>query len=369
MKTACAVLLVAAALPFGAFAESDDDPRLLQARAAIERILRDESDVGEELEQAESQVRKARAAAAAADAAKRAADGELAIRIDRERLAEEERSRTWELLRTRLRARQRLQREGAGLGGLVAEPPAVVARRAHALDRILERDLSAIGVAKAAADEAALARLAREEASARAATVAAEAAERLRLAEEISREREALLAQLRSERGLHERTVAAIERAQARLAEEMERLATERARTAGGFAALRGSLDPPVEGGVVEVLFGKTLNARFNTVVHQNGIDLRAPKGAAVRAVAPGRVAFAAPFRAYGNLAIVDHGGGFHTLYGHLDSFSVAEGDEVEAGTSIGAVGDSGSLKGAYLYFEIRDGAKPIDPLPWLRQR
>ncbi|HEY0838743.1 MAG TPA: peptidoglycan DD-metalloendopeptidase family protein, partial [Vulgatibacter sp.] len=154
-----------------------------------------------------------------------------------------------------------------------------------------------------------------------------------------------------------------------RLAEEVERLAAERSREASGFAALRGSLLPPVEGAVVEVLFGKTLNARFHTEVHQNGLDLRAPKGAAVRAVAPGRVAFAASFRAYGNLAIVDHGGGFHTLYAHLDSFDVKEGDEVEAGRRIGRVGDTGSLKGAYLYFEIRDGAKPVDPLPWLRPR
>ncbi|HWV39512.1 MAG TPA: M23 family metallopeptidase [Vulgatibacter sp.] len=350
-------------------AAADDEARLLEARAAIERILRDESDVAEELERAEAEVRRARAAADAAAAASKAAEEELALRVERERVAEEERVRTWELLRARLRARQRVQREGTGSGGILADSPAAVARRARALDRILERDVSAIRTAMAAADEATLARRAREEASARAAAVAEEARGRLEVAEQIVREREALLARLRGERRLFERTALAIERAQARLAEEMERLAAERARSSSGFAALRGSLESPVEGAVVEVLFGKTVDARFHTVVHQNGIDLRAPKGAPVRAVAAGRVAFAAPFRAYGNLVILDHGDGFHTLYGHLDSFAVAEGEEVAAGRTIGAVGDSGSLKGAYLYFEIREGAKPVDPLPWLRSR
>jgi septal ring factor EnvC (AmiA/AmiB activator) len=89
--------------------------------------------------------------------------------------------------------------------------------------------------------------------------------------------------------------------------------------------------------------------------------------GAEVRAVAPGRVAHAGWFKGYGNLVIVDHGDGYHTLVAHLASMSTAMGEEVEPGALLGTVGDTGSLKGTYLYFEIREKGRPIDPRAWLR--
>jgi septal ring factor EnvC (AmiA/AmiB activator) len=113
--------------------------------------------------------------------------------------------------------------------------------------------------------------------------------------------------------------------------------------------------------------FGRVVNPRFNTVTVQKGVDIRAPAGAEVRAIAPGRVAHAGWFRGYGNLVIVDHGDGFHSLVAHLASMNTAMGEEVEAGTLLGTVGDSGSLKGPYLYFELREGGRPVDPGAWLR--
>jgi septal ring factor EnvC (AmiA/AmiB activator) len=82
--------------------------------------------------------------------------------------------------------------------------------------------------------------------------------------------------------------------------------------------------------------------------------------------VAPGRVVHAGWFKGYGNLVIVDHGEGYHTLVAHLASMQTAMGEEVDAGDALGTVGDSGSLKGAYLYFEIREKGRPVDPRPWL---
>jgi septal ring factor EnvC (AmiA/AmiB activator) len=84
--------------------------------------------------------------------------------------------------------------------------------------------------------------------------------------------------------------------------------------------------------------------------------------------VAPGRVVHAGWFKGYGNLIIVDHGGGYHTLVAHLATMRTAMGEDVEAGEVLGTVGDSGSLKGPYLYFELREKGKPVDPRPWLAE-
>jgi hypothetical protein len=95
-------------------------------------------------------------------------------------------------------------------------------------------------------------------------------------------------------------------------------------------------------------------------------LDIEAPAGAAVRAVAPGRVVHAGWFKGYGNIVIVDHGEGYHTLVAHLASMRTAMGEDVPAGAVLGTVGDTGSLKGAYLYFELREKGRPVDPRPWL---
>jgi septal ring factor EnvC (AmiA/AmiB activator) len=79
-----------------------------------------------------------------------------------------------------------------------------------------------------------------------------------------------------------------------------------------------------------------------------------------------GTVAYAGWLRGYGNLLIVDHGGGYHSLMAHLSTLTPAVGATVAAGEVVGAVGDTGSLKGAYLYFEIRRGGQAVDPALWL---
>ncbi|HYG68660.1 MAG TPA: peptidoglycan DD-metalloendopeptidase family protein, partial [Anaeromyxobacteraceae bacterium] len=127
----------------------------------------------------------------------------------------------------------------------------------------------------------------------------------------------------------------------------------------------RGKLPRPADGPIT-VAFGRVVDARFNTVTVQNGIDVAARAGTPVRAVAPGRVAHAGWFKGYGNLVILDHGDGYHTLVAHLRSMRVAMGEAVEAGTVLGTVGDSGSLKGPYLYFEVREKGRPVDPAGWL---
>ena len=132
-----------------------------------------------------------------------------------------------------------------------------------------------------------------------------------------------------------------------------------------GFGALKGKLPYPAPG-VIEVGFGKVVNPRFNTVTVQKGVDIRAAAGTPVRAVAEGTVAYSGWMRGYGNLLILDHGGSYHSLMAHLASVTPQVGDPVAAGDLVGEVGDTGSLKGAYLYFEIRRAGQAVDPAPWL---
>ncbi len=134
---------------------------------------------------------------------------------------------------------------------------------------------------------------------------------------------------------------------------------------ASGFAALKGRLPMPADG-TVEAGFGKVVNPKFNTVTVQKGWDIRVPFGAEARAIAAGQVVYAGWLRGYGNVLIVDHGGGFHTLLAHLDSLSRGVGEPVQAGDAVGTVGDTGSLKGAYLYFQIRLDGEAVDPADWL---
>jgi septal ring factor EnvC (AmiA/AmiB activator) len=126
-----------------------------------------------------------------------------------------------------------------------------------------------------------------------------------------------------------------------------------------------GELGWPVEG-TLDGRFGTQLHPRFKTVTVRNGIDIQASVGTAVHAVYDGEVVYAAWFQGYGKLLIVQHPGGAHSLYGYLSDFDVAKGARVARGETIARVGDTGSLEGPRLYFEIRMDGRPVNPESWL---
>ncbi len=135
----------------------------------------------------------------------------------------------------------------------------------------------------------------------------------------------------------------------------------------GDFARGQGSLEWPVRGEVVG-RFGPETHPRFNTTTMNNGIDIRAEIGTPVHAVAKGRVDYTSEdFGTYGQMIILNHGDGFYTLYGHLSEISVSNGQEISAGQVIGRSGDTGSLKGPVLHFEVRRGSSAQNPQNWLR--
>ncbi len=127
------------------------------------------------------------------------------------------------------------------------------------------------------------------------------------------------------------------------------------------FASLRGKLAWPVEG---------KLSSRFGSVRLSGGeawqgVLIEAPEGADVRAIYAGKVVYADWLRGLGLLIIVDHGGNYLSLYGHNAGLLKGEGDWVQKGELLASVGDSGGIKSPALYFEIRQGAKPLNPQQW----
>ncbi|MFZ4734893.1 MAG: murein hydrolase activator EnvC family protein [Bradymonadia bacterium] len=127
------------------------------------------------------------------------------------------------------------------------------------------------------------------------------------------------------------------------------------------FEAERGRLPMPTPGRIV-TRFGLREEPELGTRIENKGVEIDAQLGAPVRAVHAGRVVFAGTYLGFGNLMIVSHGDGWHTLYAHLDSFTRAPDEVVRGGDVLGVVGDSGSLRGPMLYFELRRHRKAIDP-------
>jgi murein DD-endopeptidase MepM/ murein hydrolase activator NlpD len=113
--------------------------------------------------------------------------------------------------------------------------------------------------------------------------------------------------------------------------------------------------------------FGVEMHPRFGTKVPSNGIDIAAPAGAPIVAVAAGTIEFVDWLPGYGRCVIVNHGGGFYTLYAHCSRTLVAKGAKVAAGQKVAEVGDTDSVKGTILHFEIRKGQDAMNPEEWLQ--
>ena len=188
-------------------------------------------------------------------------------------------------------------------------------------------------------------------------------------------QRKALLTQVRGQKRLALAAVDSLQQSAKKLEGKIERLqlrelkVEETAEKApdSRFNAAKGLLNMPVDGKVIAT-FGRFKNPEFNVVNFQSGIDIKAEKGTPIRAVRDGRVLFSDWFKGYGNLLIVDHGNSYYTLYAHADKVYKQKGQSVKAGEVIATVGDTGSLKGPMLHFEVRHHGKPMDPLKWLKK-
>jgi len=201
---------------------------------------------------------------------------------------------------------------------------------------------------------------------------AARAAVVKRLAGEISKSRREI-GQLKRDETRLARLVDEITRALAARQKERERAREEGAArgepvdrvadaslSAKPFASLKGKLRLPVRGRLVN-RFGE----RREEGAAWKGLFIRAVTGETVHAVADGLVVYADWLRGFGNLLILDHGGGFMSLYADNEGLLRKVGEKVRAGDPVANVGASGSSADSGLYFELRRDGKPFDPLKW----
>tara|TARA_X000001036_G_scaffold5213_1_gene4698 strand:+ start:5089 stop:6285 length:1197 start_codon:yes stop_codon:yes gene_type:complete len=134
------------------------------------------------------------------------------------------------------------------------------------------------------------------------------------------------------------------------------------------FGKLKGQLPWPASGRVVKK-FGRSWNPERKTTTENPGIDIKGKPGSPVRSIIGGIVTTITYIRGYGTTLIIDHGGGFYTVYSHITSVEANEGLEVQAGDVIAYMGDAGSVEGSKLHFEIWGNGQKLNPEKWLMKR
>lgn len=131
--------------------------------------------------------------------------------------------------------------------------------------------------------------------------------------------------------------------------------------------SFKGILTWPMQGRILKA-FGKQKHEKFHTYVFHKGIEIEAKEGNEVTAVFDGKVVYTEWFEGYGKMVIIEHRDHVYTIYAHNSKTLVKQGDIVHSGQVIALAGSTGSLEGDSLYFEIRQGTDPVNPLVWLKK-
>jgi len=203
------------------------------------------------------------------------------------------------------------------------------------------------------------------------------AAAKLRLEEDrreivaVRKERAAVLAERREALSKKRSLLADVESTKRRYQEVVRQLDADSARIrsllAGSSTVVHGTgqfvwpANGPVTSG-----YGYRTHPIFGDRRMHTGIDIAAPYGAQVVAADNGVVNYSGVMSGYGNVVVVDHGGGLATVYAHLSSYSVGSGQSVSRGSYIAQVGCTGYCTGTHLHFEVRVNGSPVDPMAYL---
>lgn len=151
----------------------------------------------------------------------------------------------------------------------------------------------------------------------------------------------------------------------------MRRQAAAAARREAARLAAQGDNSPigdlrwPIDGGEVSANVGPRVHPVYSYDSCHTGIDIRGATGTPIRAAAPGTVAIISNGGPYGLATLVAHADGMTTFYAHQSSVAVSQGQHVDAGAVIGAVGTTGWVTGPHLHFEVRLGGTAYDPMGW----
>ena len=175
----------------------------------------------------------------------------------------------------------------------------------------------------------------------------------------VGEEKRSLLKSIQDQKVVYQKVLLELEERAKELQSLVAKLEREKSLLTYGkakYETLKGKLTPPVQGKVISSFKEKG----------QNGIEIKAPMGAEIRAVLSGKVLYADWFKGFGNIVIIDHGDQTVTVSGYCSELLKRPGDCVSQGEAIALIGSAGSLKGPCLYFEIRRHGKPQDPMEWL---
>lgn len=190
----------------------------------------------------------------------------------------------------------------------------------------------------------------------------------------LKRKKNVILANVTHQKESYEHALGELQRSASRVdgllkeLEERRKTALHPPKDFKGTHALKGGLHWPAEGEVVS-FFGRQKHPTFNTYVQRKGIEIRTDEGSAIRSVMAGAVVYADWLKGYGQVIILDHANGFFSLYAHASKLLVKVGEQVATGHIIGETGDTGLTGDSTLYFELRQGAEPVDPIMWLVKR
>ncbi len=179
----------------------------------------------------------------------------------------------------------------------------------------------------------------------------------------IAGEKKALLEKTKNQKQLYERALAEMKKAETGLTSTILQLKKKKERLDQGFLRNKGQLPPPVKGTLL-FTFRQVTGEKDNIL--NNGITIKPKNGAEVQAVYNGKVIYASYMKGFGNTVIIDHGYAYYTITARLQRIRCELGDDIQQGQMIGVSGNLATLFGRGLYFEIRHGSEPEDPLKWI---
>ncbi len=196
-----------------------------------------------------------------------------------------------------------------------------------------------------------------------------ELTDQIRINKSETLKKELILKEIRKKKKLSLAAVDALRDAEIRLETRIKRLQAGDTSPDQGlsFSSYKGRLKAPAQGRIIS-RFGPSKSGDDKSFTFQTGIDIKVERGEPVKSVFKGEVIFAEWLKGYGNVLIINHGDHYYTLYAHLEELFKRQGETVETGEVIATAGDTGSIKGTCLHFEVRHYGKPVNPLKWLNK-
>jgi len=237
----------------------------------------------------------------------------------------------------------------------------------NALEKILAADFKFMDIQMTDMDRLAAESKKLEELDLEKLQLEADLVHQMRVKKQEGERRKAILNEIQGEKKLQLAAVASLRRSAETLEQKMAVLDATTHVTKEGFALSKGFLEMPLQGKII-TSYGPSRNSDSSSFTFESGIDIKAKRGEPVRSVFKGEVLYAEWLKGYGNLIIINHGDNFYTLYAHVQEFFKKKGERVDTDEVIALAGDTGSIRGACLHFEVRHHGRPVDPMEWLKK-